>query len=235
MIYPLAHSNCKYAAYITFSSVYVFIYLFLRLLNKTTKAMGELDDLFSKKFCHLGRKMYILKAEEKSWNNWTSPVASTILKFSSWFQALTTTCYGIWHLKKLKRSNLEKGVQILSKHIIRFSLVSTKKAHPLLLMKYYIWKLKLLCWKIFVWLQKLCIFRVFFFLEWLKPCSSSVLLITVLTMVLVMESLQAGTQKALGLNACKWEEMKLGEAEVQLWLWFSGQRQFPPFCSSGTW
>lgn len=35
-------------------------------------------------------------------------------------------------------------------------------------------------------------------------------------MVLVMESLQAGTQKALDLNACKWEEMKLGEAEIQL-------------------
>lgn len=35
-------------------------------------------------------------------------------------------------------------------------------------------------------------------------------------MVLVMESLQAGTQKALDLNACKWEKMKLGEAEVQL-------------------
>lgn len=66
MIYPLAHCNCKYAAYITFSSVYVFIYLFLRLLNKTTKAMRELDDLLSKKFCHLGRKMYILKGEEKS-------------------------------------------------------------------------------------------------------------------------------------------------------------------------
>lgn len=67
MIYPLAHTAiASMLPYITFSSVYVFLYLFLRLLNKTTKAMGELDDLLSKKFCHLGRKMSILKGEEKT-------------------------------------------------------------------------------------------------------------------------------------------------------------------------
>lgn len=92
---------------------------------------------------------------------------------------------------------------------------------------------KLVCWKISVWLQKLCIFRVFFFLEWLKSCSSSVLLIIVLIRVLVMESLQAGTQKALDLNACKWEEMKLklrssSSCDSQ------GRRKFHSFCSFGT-
>lgn len=47
----------------------------------------------------------------------------------------------------------------------------------------------------------MCIFR--FFLEWLKLCSSPVLLIIVLITVLVMECLHMGTERALDLNACK--------------------------------
>lgn len=67
MIYPLAHTAiASMLSYITFSSVYVFIYLFLRLINKTSKATGELNDLLSMKFCHLGSKMSILKGEEKT-------------------------------------------------------------------------------------------------------------------------------------------------------------------------
>lgn len=73
--------------------------------------------------------------------------------------------YGI-----LKRSHLEKEVQILSKHIIISSLVSGKKAHPLLLMKYYIWKEKI-AEKYLCGFKKY--FQGFFSLEWLKSCSSS--------------------------------------------------------------
>lgn len=41
MIYPLAHTAiASMLPYIAFSSVYVFIYLYLRLINKTSKAMG---------------------------------------------------------------------------------------------------------------------------------------------------------------------------------------------------
>lgn len=67
MIYPLAHTAvANMLPCITFSCVYVFIHLFLRLINKTSKAVGELDDVLSKKFCHLGSKTSILKEEEKT-------------------------------------------------------------------------------------------------------------------------------------------------------------------------
>lgn len=98
---------------------------------------------------------------------------------------------------------MENGVQILSKHIIISSLCFNKKAHFLLLLRYYIWKEKISLLKNICVASKIMYFQGFFFLEWLKSCSSSVLLIIVIIRVLVMESLQAGTQKALDLNACK--------------------------------
>lgn len=104
--------------------------------------------------------------------------------------------------KKLKRSNLKRDVQIPLKHIIISSVCFKKKGSFFLLtMKYYIWKEKILCCKISVAPKIICIFR--FFLEWLKLCSSSVLLIIVLIIVLVMECLQTVTQRPLDLNACK--------------------------------
>lgn len=54
MIYSLAHAAIAgMLPYSTFSTVCVFISLFLRLINKTSKAMGELDYLLPKKFYYL--------------------------------------------------------------------------------------------------------------------------------------------------------------------------------------
>lgn len=67
MIYRLAHTAiASMLPYTTFSSVYVSIYLFLRLINKTNKAMGELDDLLSRKCCQLGKKIYSEMGGKKS-------------------------------------------------------------------------------------------------------------------------------------------------------------------------
>lgn len=66
MIYRLAHTAiASMLPYTTFSSVYVSIYLFLRLINKTNKAMGELDDLLSINVVSWEKKS-ILKWEEKN-------------------------------------------------------------------------------------------------------------------------------------------------------------------------
>lgn len=201
MIYPLAHTAVvSMLPYITFSSVFVFIYLFLRLINKTSKAMGELDDLFPRKFCHLGSKMSILKGEEKTLELLNLP--SCLYNSETFVLILGFNNYLLWNMASQKVKIWQKEFrysQSISLYLHLFQQ-QQKKAHPLLLMKYYIWKEKLLLKNICM--ASLCIFRVFF-LEWLKSCSSSVLFIIVLTMVLVMESLQAGTQKILDLNACK--------------------------------